>query len=371
MCEDRARIEKILEERRKLKAIDLEKERVYQETLKDNPKLRYLFFELTGACNMECIHCGSNCGRGKREYIDTELMMKCLETVAKDFNPKSLMICLTGGEPMLHPDFHRIIDKINELGFGWGITTNGTLIDRASAAKFKERKLESITMSIDGLEKTHDWFRQTKGSYKRTLDAIRYLQELNIPVEITTVVHKKNFDELEEIYQTMLDLRIDSWKVANMEPIGRAKQIPNLLLSAVEFEILILFLREKRRANKNDMEINFGCSHYLGLDYEREVRDHCFRCGAGTTVASILTNGDIYACLDIERRPELVQGNIRADRFSKVWSEGFKTFRTDRTVSSEYCRDCEERDFCKGDSTHTWNFDKNEPNFCMKRGKVE
>ena len=114
------------------------------------------------------------------------------------------------------------------------------------------------------------------------------------------------------------------------------------------------------------MDVCFGCSHYLSFEYEHELRDNYFICGSGIYVGSILCNGDIYSCLDIERRPELIQGNIARDRFSDVWRDGFRQFRSDRTELCESCRRCEEREFCAGDSTHTWDFDQNKPMFCIR-----
>ena len=118
------------------------------------------------------------------------------------------------------------------------------------------------------------------------------------------------------------------------------------------------------------MDVRFGCSHYLSYEYEHEVRDYYFICGSGIYVGSILCNGDIYSCLDIERRPELIQGNIAKDRFSVVWYERFREFRADRTQYSKDCKNCTERLFCNGDSTHTWDFTVNEPMFCFKKGEI-
>lgn len=69
------------------------------------------------------------------------------------------------------------------------------------------------------------------------------------------------------------------------------------------------------------------------------MRKHYFICGSGIYVASILCNGDIYSCMDIERRPELLQSSIRTDDFVDVWEIVFKLFvRTDwkPTQSAEH-----------------------------------
>ena len=134
------------------------------------------------------------------------------------------------------------------------------------------------------------------------------------------------------------------------------------MLTAEQFRAMINFIHD-RRFNSN-LDVSYGCSHYLGVEMERMVRSQYFFCGAGITVASIRANGDICACLDIENRPELIQGNIHTDDFADVWENRFKFFRTDRTVQSEKCSGCPERIICGGDSTHTWDFDGNTPLLC-------
>jgi radical SAM protein with 4Fe4S-binding SPASM domain len=112
--------------------------------------------------------------------------------------------------------------------------------------------------------------------------------------------------------------------------------------------------------------VTYGCSHYLTEEFERTVRDNYFICGSGIFVASILCNGDIYSCMDIERRPELVQGNIYTDDFVDVWHNRFQIYRKDRSAACAMCRSCEDRTFCCGDAAHTWNYDTNEPLLCAK-----
>lgn len=94
-------------------------------------------------------------------------------------------------------------------------------------------------------------------------------------------------------------------------------------------------------------------------------------CGAGILTASVRSNGDICACLDIENRPDLVQGNIKTDDFYDVWENGFHVFRRDRTAGCSDCINCSERFICGGDSTHTWDFDADKPLLCYKDYRKE
>ncbi|MDO4632492.1 MAG: radical SAM protein [Eubacteriales bacterium] len=360
-------MQEFFEAKRKIKSENMEQLAAYRDHLREHPRLVYLFVELTDQCNLHCWHCGSECGGGKASFLDTELLLRTLETVAEDFKPQQIMICLTGGEPLLHPDFFRIVEYILKLGFLWGITTNGTLIDEKTAYRLKALSLASVTISMDGTEQTHDSLRGRKGAFQKTVAAVRHLNAAGIPVQITSVIHRDNFAQLDEMYELMVQMKTASWRLINLEPIGRALQYPEKFLTQSQMTGLLDYIRQKRFAKDTPMDVRFGCSHYLSFEYEREVRDNYFFCGSGLYVASILCNGDIYSCLDIERRPELVQGNIEKDRFSEVWYQRFQEFRKDRSMENETCRSCPERRYCGGDSTHTWEFDKKEPAFCIRK----
>ena len=141
---------------------------------------------------------------------------------------------------------------------------------------------------------------------------------------------------------------LDSWRVINIEPMGRAKQYPELLLTPDDYRTMFEFIRNKRIAGE---PVCYGCSHYLGMEYEHEVRDWYFHCTAGTYIASVMANGDITACLD---------------RFRDVWEQRFQIFRKDLCEENAKCAACPEKQFCHGDSYHSWDFDKHEPLLCLK-----
>ena len=152
------------------------------------------------------------------------------------------------------------------------------------------------------------------------------------------------------------------WRVINVDPIGNALEHPEILLSGKDYKYILDYIKEN---NAPDFPMLYSCNHYLGLDYEHEVRDWYYACRAGVQVASIQYNGDISACLDIERRPELVFGNIRKDNLLNVWENKFEIFRKPKANLSEKCRNCEHKDRCDGNGWHTWDYDKNEPKICM------
>lgn len=353
-----------------VKMRDMELLAQYRDQLCQNPRLTYLFFELTNACNLSCLHCGSHAGPHNHTYLPVESVKTVIDQVSAELSPKGIMVCLSGGEPMLHPHFYEIAAYAKQSGFTCGVTSNGTLIDPAAAQKFMDAGIDSISFSLDGLADTHDWFRNRPGSFDQTVQGIRNLLNASrgrMVTQVTTVIHRNNIHQLDGMFELVSGLGVDSWRVINLEPIGRTLDHQDLLLDARQFEYLLSYIREKRYSAKVQMDVTYGCSHYLTEPMERTVRDHYFICGSGIMVASVLCNGDIYSCLDIERIPELVQGNILCDNFVDVWKHRFEAFRRDRSGDNDMCRQCSDRAYCRGDAAHTWDYQAKQPLLCVKQ----
>ena len=128
----------------------------YQDVLREKPVLRYLFLEVTDRCNLNCKHCGSKCSNSNSTYLDYDVIERTLERVVASYNPAKIMICITGGEPLLHPDIYRVIHLAHSLGFPVGLTSNGTLIGSGEARLLKRSGLNTITISIDGIGGVHN-----------------------------------------------------------------------------------------------------------------------------------------------------------------------------------------------------------------------
>ena len=335
---------------------------------KEHP-LRTLFFEVTLRCNARCEHCGSSCGDIiPKDEITKDEICRVLEDIvsAGIYAPKDVMLAITGGEPITRPDLFEIMEYANALGFPWGMTTNGILIDEEVVKKMVKSNMYSVSVSIDGLRETHESFRKVPGAFDKIINGIKLmLKEPSIKiVQVTTCVNKKNIDELEELYQLLLDIGLKHWRVVEVDPIGRARGNDDILLDSDGFRRMFRFIKEKQIENK--MEVTYGCGHYLGPDKDMLIRKNPFMCFTGIYVGSVLSNGDIFVCPDVKHRPELIQGNIRKDNFMDVWENRYQVFRKmDRTCNSK-CKKCKEWKMCGGDAFHTWDFDEQKPLICSR-----
>lgn len=334
---------------------ELEIWRRQREWNRQNHQLQYLFWEATLECNFRCEHCGSSFGpEEKRNELSTKEIKKAFSDISRDFDPKEIMVAITGGEPLVRKDLLKVTKHISDLGFSWGLVTNGFLLDQKMAKELKNKGMKTVVVSIDDVGGDHDTFRGVKGAYNKAIAAIHHLAKIGgfSDIQITTTVTKKTINTLDNLYDEFHDLPIDSWRVMGVSPIGRAKENQNLLLNKDEIITLLDFIKEKRSSKDTPFEVTYGCESFLDVEYEGAVRPYFFECRAGINVASILQNGDIFACPNIPRIQDRIQGNVRSDQFKKVWEERFDFFRDPENFKSKECNECEHWKYCEGGSVH-------------------
>lgn len=355
-----------------LKLAGLERQRERYDRNARMPHLQQLFLEITPRCNLSCIHCGSRCDEhALTEEVSLDEYRVLLERVRDAFGT-GVFIAMTGGEPLLRKDIFELGSMIRDMGFSWGMTTNATLITPDVAKRLVASGLRTVSVSIDGTPTTHDAVRRHPGSYGATVNGVLNLASTEglKALQATSVMNHQTIGELDELFDIMVGLPIDSWRLANVEPIGSALLHPEILFQPQDYSRLFSFVRQKR---EEEWPVCYGCCHYLGLGYEGELRDWFWLCSAGIHIMSVMHTGDIGSCLDIERRPETIFGNIRTHDIAEVWRNGFGIYRKENALAdlNPICADCSQKRWCRGDSAHSWDFDCNEPRVCMLRDLPE
>ena len=333
--------------------------------------LHTLFFEVTSRCNALCDHCGSRCTASKRDELSPQDFKKVLDSVAENFGTKAIMLNITGGEPLIRKDLFEITRYADNLGFKWGLVTNGMLITDDVISKMKETHMSTITISLDGMKKTHEEFRHVPGSFDRIISSIEKLKKGNFVehIQVTFIATKNNIYELPEVYRLLSMLGIDSLRISGIDPIGRAKDNEQLMLSREEYLYLFNFIQKHQTS---PLPVVWSCTHYFGnTESTLDPTGKIFSCYTGIHVASVLSNGDIFGCPNIPRRKELIQGNVLKDDFCEVWKNNFEFYRNPNRTKAKQCEGCEYWDYCKGDSFHTFDFETNTPQFCYKKFLAE
>ncbi len=317
-------------------------------------ELNYLFWECTTRCNLHCRHCGSDCSvQSRQKDMPLEDFLGALDTIPKSHRPKDFTVVLTGGEPLLRPDIEQVGKALRERGFLWSMVSNGWFYDASLHRRLMAAGLGALTISLDGLEATHDWMRGVPGSFRRTLGAIAtFAPEPRLNADVVTCVHQRNLPELEQLYTLLEGMGVRQWRLFTIIPIGRAAQEPLMHLSDEQFVTLMEFIAAKRRAGGR-MNVTFSCEGYLGR-YEEKVRSGRFFCHAGINIASVLIDGSICACPNIDRE-RFSQGNIYRDNFFEVWDRRFQPFRDHGWARTGRCASCKEWRNCLGNGMHNWH----------------
>ena len=316
-------------------------------------ELNYLFWECTTRCNLNCRHCGSDCSQNSIN-VDMPLsdFLKALDTIQ---NPsENFIVVLTGGEALLRADIEQCGAEIRKRGMRWSIVTNGHLYSLEKHISLLNAGLGALTISLDGLESSHNWLRNNPKSFERVNSAIEIAANTaRLNFDVVTCVNQRNFYELENLFQFLILKGVKAWRLFTIVPIGRATDEPEMFLTADQFVGLMDFISQKRKAN--GIDVKFSCEGYVG-SYETVVRDSPFFCRAGINIGSILIDGSISACPNIDR--SFTQGNIYTDNFYTVWQTKFQVFRNRSWTKVGQCAHCKDYKNCQGNGMHYWHGEK-------------
>ncbi|HMA65889.1 MAG TPA: radical SAM protein, partial [Chitinispirillaceae bacterium] len=216
--------------------------------------------------------------------------------------------------------------------------------------------LRSITISLDGLQESHNWLRGKSDSFQKAMHAITLCAaNKDIKFDVVTCVNKRNIIELENIKHLLRETGVRKWRLFTIFPKGRAKQNSDLELNNEEFRRMLDFIADCRKTKT--IEASYGCEGFLG-NYEGKVRDGFFFCRAGISIASVLADGNISACPSL--RGDFIQGNIYNDDFIDCWNDRFGPMRNRNWTKTSRCSDCKEFNYCNGNGLHLRDGQKGE-----------
>ena len=310
--------------------------------------LQEVFWECTLRCNLNCLHCGSDCRKDDMPedmpFVD---FARVLDQIALEKEPSKIMIITTGGEPLVRKDIVECGREISRRGFIWGMVSNGMLLDTLKLQQLINAGLKTIAISLDGFEAEHNWMRGNDNSFRRAVNAIKALTNSDITWDVITCVNARNFSSLSKFKDFLLGIGVTHWRLFTVFPMGRAANNMDLQLTSEQFRLLMEFIKEER--GKGDIRVSYSCEGYLG-DYELNVRDYPFFCGAGINTASVRYDGAISGCLSI--RSKFDQGNIYNDNFMDVWNNRFGVFRNRKWMKQGTCSNCTMWNLCRGGAMH-------------------
>lgn len=318
---------------------------------------RLIFWELTNACNLKCVHCRA-CPVDERspEDMTTEEGKTFIDQITSFAKPA---LVLSGGEPLVRPDVFEMAEYGTSRGLRMLLATNGTMVTPEVAQRIVDTGIQRVSISIDGANAaSHDSFRRIDGAFEQAWRGVANLKAARVPFQINTTVAKHNIDEIPDI----LDLAIKEGAVALhiflLVPTGCGKEIADdEMIDPREYERILNWFYE--RSKSVEIGLKATCApHYFRIMRQRAKEDGAAPpakshghdaitkgCLAGSAVCFVSHKGEVYPCGYLP----VSAGNVRRTDFRTIWddAEVFKVLRDEDNLQGK-CGECEFRRVCMG-----------------------
>lgn len=346
----------------------------------------YAVWEITLKCNLACSHCGSRAGQARTKELSTDEALDLVQQMA-EVGIKE--VTLIGGEAFLRPDWLEIAAAINQAGMRCTMTTGGYGITLETARKMKQAGIATVSVSIDGLEETHDRLRGRKGAWKYAFKTMSHLKEVGIPFGCNTQINRLSAPEFPRIYESIRDAGARAWQIQLTVPMGNAADNAHILLQPHELlDIYPMITSVARRAYSEGVQVQPGNNiGYYGPE-ERLLRGRGKAdewtfwqgCAAGLATLGIEADGAIKGCPSLPTAA-YTGGNIR-DRSLRDIVENAEELRFNLGAGTPegtkhlwgFCKTCEFAELCRGGCSWTAHvfFDRRGNNpYCHHRALVQ
>ncbi|MEY3164836.1 MAG: hypothetical protein RLZZ16_708 [Actinomycetota bacterium] len=298
-----------------------------------------LTWELTYACNLQCVHCLSSSGTRDPRELTTEQAKAVLDEL-RDL--QVFYINIGGGEPMVRRDFFELLEHAEHCNIGVKFSTNGAFITPENARRLAAMNYLDIQISLDGADReTNDRVRG-EGSYDIAIRAMDNLRDASFGrFKISVVMTRDNVSQLDE-FKALADSYGAQLRITRLRPAGRGADTWNELHPTADQQRIIydwLMLHgEDVLTGDSFFHLNAFGDALPGLNL----------CGAGRVVCLIDPLGDVYACPFVIH-DEFKAGSVLDDGgFTRVWksSELFTSLREPESPGA--CASCGSYDACQG-----------------------
>jgi radical SAM protein with 4Fe4S-binding SPASM domain len=319
-------------------------------------------WNVTQRCNLHCAHCYAD--SHDREYPDeltTEEGLKLIGELAEFGVPTVLF---SGGEPLKRPDLFELAAAARDAGLRTVLSTNGTLIDDATAARIAETGFAYVGISFDGIGELHDKMRGKKGAFEGALAGIRACKAAGLRTGVRFTLHALNRPHLAQIFE-LAQTEADRICVYHLAYAGRGDKIkrfdlePHETAEAVEeiFDIV-----ERIQAEGSPLEVltvDNPVDHVALIKRIRATQPQ-----RAEDVEQLLTwnggnqSGIAVACVDPtglvhpdQFSWDVTVGNLREQTFGEIWgssNELLEPYRRSPREIGGRCARCAWYDVCNG-----------------------
>ena len=258
---------------------------------------------------------------------------------------------ITGGDPILHPNFWKLLGLLKEKAIPFTILGNPFYLNDEVCARLKDAGCQKYQLSLDGMRETHDWFRKP-GSFDTTLEKIACINRAGIRSVVMTTVSGANIKEVPDIIDTVVEAGVNVFAFARYCPSG--EEGGNGMSPQEYRELLDICHQKYEKYEAEGCQTYFNRKDHLWTLYEYEkgifkipedAEDGMIYggCNCGNCHMTILPTGDIYACRRVQNSKV---GNVFEDRLADVWVCQMEEYR--EYDKFKKCSKCELLAFCRG-----------------------
>jgi nif11-class peptide radical SAM maturase 3 len=346
-------------------------------------RISYAVWEITLKCNLACQHCGSRAGHTRTNELSTA---EALDLVRQMAEVGITEVTIIGGEAFLRPDWLEIAQAITKAGMLCGMTTGGYGITLDTAHRMKAAGINVVSVSVDGLEATHDRIRGKQGSWEWAFKTMSHLREAGIAFGCNTQINRLSAPEFPRIYECLRDAGIFAWQIQLTVPMGNAADNSEILLQPHELlDVYPMIARVAQRAKREGVQVQPGNNIGYYGPYERLLRggdawSFWQGCSAGLSALGIEADGAIKGCPSLPTTA-YTGGNIR-DYSLRTIIEETEELRFNLGAGTPqgtehlwgFCKTCEFAELCRGGCSWTAHvfFDKRGNNpYCHHRALTQ
>ncbi len=297
-----------------------------------------LTWELTYACNLQCVHCLSSSGRRDPRELTTE---ECEAVIDELQRMQVFYINIGGGEPTIRKDFWHLVQYAVDHGVGVKFSTKGSGIDAAVAKRLAKSDYVDVQISIDGADaETNDHVRG-EGSFATAVEAMEHLNAAGFEgFKISVVMTRHNIAQVDE-FEAMADRYGAQLRLTRFRPSGRgADSWEELHPTDQQQRDLYHWLMDRPDVLTGDS--------FFHLSALGEALPGLNLCGAGRVVCLIDPVGDVYACPFV-LHDEFLAGSVRDEGgFETVWQQSDLFTELREPQSAGACASCGHFDACQG-----------------------
>jgi len=281
----------------------------------------YVAWQITNECNLACLHCIEESGPGKAfsDELDREGALRVVDELMANEVP---YLSFSGGEPMLHPHFFEMVERVTSRGSQLKIETNGHYLDPENCARLAALEVKAVQVSLDGATSATFGRMRVRGEFDRTIQGIRNLRAAGVAVEVNFSPASFNIHEAARIVDLAFELGAASFYSGRTMFTGNAvKAWRHLSVTEEQYVEYFRTLAAKREEYRGRMRVDF---HEAGL--LEELR---YRLKHPAALLIVLPNGLVKL---INALP-FICGDLRTEPLSKVWGN-FRRAWQDPRVSS-------------------------------------